>query len=169
VGRGHCQGATDLRGHPQPRAGLAFAPDGKCLAVGIEAKQVLVLDLDTGKPLRPFQGAYGIRSLVFSPDGKTLMTRQRHLLRDPPRRGTGKKPFPFAAHQHYVGNLSFSPMAGRCAPVLRTRRCMSGTPRKARRCGDSLGPAARKSTAYSPDGKLGGGGELRGVHRGSTS
>lgn len=47
---------------------LAFAPDGKTLAIGTNARTHL-LDLESGKRLRSFPGV----GPVFSPDGKTVV------------------------------------------------------------------------------------------------
>jgi WD40 repeat protein len=55
------------------RSALAFAPDGKSLAVALGADQVGVFDVSSGKGLRRFAGRRGLgASIVFSPDAKVL-------------------------------------------------------------------------------------------------
>src|SRR5205823_11128301 len=56
---------------------FAISPDGKILACGADYDRGLLLyDLESGKPIRQIVPADGaritIRSLAFSPDGKTL-------------------------------------------------------------------------------------------------
>ncbi|MBI4861779.1 MAG: PQQ-binding-like beta-propeller repeat protein [Candidatus Riflebacteria bacterium] len=50
----------------------AFSPDGSMLAASRRNDEVLVLDLATGKPARVVTGRNEVRSVVFSPDGRTL-------------------------------------------------------------------------------------------------
>jgi WD40 repeat protein len=58
-----------------PRAGgvwcLAFAPDGKFVALGSGEKEVLLWDLSSNQLLRVEQGN-GVRGVAFSPDGRRL-------------------------------------------------------------------------------------------------
>ena len=78
--------------HDNPKSGspsdfsqvlaIAFSPDGKLMASGGYANDkgnyfARLWDVETGKELRRFmhgEKGYGIRSLAFSPDGKTLAT-----------------------------------------------------------------------------------------------
>ena len=59
--------------------GLAFSPDGKLLAVpgpggGDSGNTVVLIDAAAGKALRKIELPQSVRSLVFSPDGRTLAT-----------------------------------------------------------------------------------------------
>jgi WD40 repeat protein len=60
---------------PDSITGLAFAPDGKLLAVYGRAKTVSLIDPATGKEVRQLKGhEKAILSAAFSADGKTLAT-----------------------------------------------------------------------------------------------
>ncbi|WP_247689505.1 WD40 repeat domain-containing protein [Streptomyces sp. RK62] len=65
-------------GHDQPLRAVAFAPDGRTLAVvAIEddGDRVTLLDTTTGRAQRTIEpGARSPLSLAFSPDGHTLAT-----------------------------------------------------------------------------------------------
>lgn len=68
-----------LTGHPQPVFGLAFNPAGTELVTGDESARIYVWNAKTGKKVREFQRtaqthARGIQSIVFSADGKSLIT-----------------------------------------------------------------------------------------------
>ena len=54
--------------------GLAFAPDGKALALaGADSPTVHLWDVASGKDLRPLHGHRGdVQAVAFSPDGRTL-------------------------------------------------------------------------------------------------
>lgn len=56
-------------------ASVAFAPDGKTLAVGIFSPVVKLFDVASGKAVGKFEGhTDAVRAAVFSPDGKALIT-----------------------------------------------------------------------------------------------
>jgi RNA polymerase sigma factor (sigma-70 family) len=61
-------------GNPDVAAQHAFAvsPDGKKIAVGTGAKDVVVWDVDKGVGLATLTGHTKVSSLAFAPDGKTL-------------------------------------------------------------------------------------------------
>jgi WD40 repeat protein len=67
---------TDLNtGAPLWATGLAYASDGKLLAVGQEDGKILLLDASTGEVKKTLNGHQGIvvsRGLQFAPDGKQL-------------------------------------------------------------------------------------------------
>src|SRR5262245_50346606 len=50
---------------------VAFSPDGKTLAAGIEDNTIQLWDVRAGQLIRSFEGHSGaVRSVAFSPDGK---------------------------------------------------------------------------------------------------
>ena len=55
---------------------VAFSPDGRHVAVGGRGGEVLVLDLETGEPVRPPVVGHDdvVLSVTYSPDGKRLLT-----------------------------------------------------------------------------------------------
>lgn len=57
-------------------AGVAFSPDGKLLASG--AQEVQLSDAATGQPVRTLTPRTYTASIVFSPDGKTLVAQHEH-------------------------------------------------------------------------------------------
>jgi RNA polymerase sigma factor (sigma-70 family) len=99
--------------------GIAFSVDGKWLASGGFANDkgtyfARLWDVKTGKELRRFMHAknsYGIPSLAFSPDAKTLATRShdgRLRLFDVDT-GKERKAFPKDGGGRRLGTVAFSP------------------------------------------------------------
>lgn len=63
-------GMSAVEGNPES---LAFSPDGKLLAVGLESGAVLLLDASTGANAGSLAGPAGsVLSLAFTPDGRFL-------------------------------------------------------------------------------------------------
>ncbi|HVR72003.1 MAG TPA: c-type cytochrome domain-containing protein [Vicinamibacteria bacterium] len=98
---------------PAPVYALAFAPDGKTLAVAGH-KEVRLIDLSTGTIARTLLGASDtVRAVAFSPDGKTLAGGG-----GPPARGgetvlwnaeTGEEIRRVEGHRDFVYAAAFSP------------------------------------------------------------
>jgi WD40 repeat protein len=103
---------------------LAFSPDGKILAATAEKENTIQLwDVSTGKALqslRPawvhdYSGAYG--AMVFSADGKLLVTAGRHGADDLGKNGlinlwdvtSGKRIKQWSGQQGCIVSLAFSP------------------------------------------------------------
>jgi WD40 repeat protein len=57
-----------------PAWSLAFAPQGRTLAVGQNNGEVLLLDLERGRTVLRLHHTVAVRALAFAPDGKTLVT-----------------------------------------------------------------------------------------------
>ena len=99
--------------------GIAFSPDGKWMASGGFANNqgnyfARLWEVKTGKELRRFlhgKNSYGIPSLSFSPDAKTLATRAhdgRLRLFDVDT-GKERKTFPKDGGGRRLGTVTFSP------------------------------------------------------------
>ena len=87
---------------------VAFSRDGKLLATGTYSRTYL-WDVQTRTYLQMLGDKVGSRSLVFSPDGKTLISCSRfntvHLLEVK----TGIELRKMIAHTHAIGSIAFSP------------------------------------------------------------
>lgn len=53
---------------------LAFSPNSRMLASGSIVEDIKLWDVSTGEPIKTLSGPKDIRSLIFSPDGKTLIS-----------------------------------------------------------------------------------------------
>jgi WD40 repeat protein/beta-lactamase regulating signal transducer with metallopeptidase domain len=87
---------------------LRLAPDGKRLAVA-HAQSVRVLDLETGKQLRQFDGhGQGVTDVAWSPDGKTLLSGSYDNTARLWDVETGRELHVFRGHRNYVWSVNFS-------------------------------------------------------------
>lgn len=86
---------------------LAFSPDGKTLASANE-KQLTLWEVPSGKKLRILSGhKRGLKSLVFTPGGKTVITGKfKKICKGKVGGGVIKE---FGAHTSYVSALAISP------------------------------------------------------------
>jgi len=82
VGRGTGQ-RTKILLTPSPVTGLAWAPDGNTLAVGMKDGSVIVWNRVTERQISwklPANYQDAVRGLAFSPDGKSLATGARGVI-----------------------------------------------------------------------------------------
>lgn len=142
---------TTRWGCPATIQQLAFAPDGKTLAVGCEDRTVRLFDLANGKELRRFGDTFQPRAVfAFSPDGKGLLVASNHalLLFDP---ATGKELRRFD-HPGDCRSVAFSPDGNRFAAGCQgiVRLCESRTGKVVR---ELPWPGKARLLVFSADGK----------------
>jgi WD40 repeat protein len=98
--------------------GLAFAPDGKMLAIGLADGSVALVEPGTGKLIRTLTGHTGIvvsRGVAFAPDGKTLATASFDGTVRLWDVASGAQTGEFTRHDLRVLSISFSPDGARLA------------------------------------------------------
>ncbi len=112
-----------LNGHQHRVYSVAFSPDGKTLASGSDDNTIRLWRVDTGETERiltghagEFEGVdngpssvEGVKSVTFSPDGKTLVSGGGDNVIHLWDIGTGKRKMTLIGHTHWVFSLAFSP------------------------------------------------------------
>ena len=82
VGTGEIQ--QELAGHRYGAQALAFSPDGNTLAsLSTQDSKICLWDVDTGASRHTFNEftAGGINMILFSPDGRTLASKEENVIR----------------------------------------------------------------------------------------
>jgi RNA polymerase sigma factor (sigma-70 family) len=134
---------------------VAFAPGGKVLATGSSGRVVRFWDVATGRELRQMHGfREEIRSLAFSPDGKTLAAASGGAiqLRDVT---TGRPRQPAEGHHSQLRVLACSPTAPLLASAGDDRVIVLwdvAAGKEVRRLAGHAGCGS--ALAFSPDGKV---------------
>jgi WD40 repeat protein len=98
---------SETRGHVMA---LAFSPDGKILASGIDDSTIKLWDVATGKTMTTLSGGYF--TVAFSPDGRILVSGMSGLMDDPIKLwdvGTGAKLANFGDEFCGSYSIQFSP------------------------------------------------------------
>ncbi len=111
-----------LSGHQHRVYSVAFSPDGKTLASGSDDNTIRLWDVDTGETQRILTGhagefevdngpfsVEGVKSVAFSPDGKTLASGGGDNVIHLWDIGTGKREMTLVGHTNGVFSLAFSP------------------------------------------------------------
>jgi RNA polymerase sigma factor (sigma-70 family) len=133
---------------------LAFAPDGKTLAVVGWSSTVHRFDVKTGKELTLPEGhRWAVHGLAWSPDGRTVLTGGDRTFRlwDA---ATGKERFRSPEQDGLVGSVAFSPDGKVLAVVVEARdpvRLFDTTGRELFRLGGDRQKV--DSVVFTPDGK----------------
>lgn len=133
---------------------VAFAPDGKTLAIAIYDRTARLLDSSSGRELRTFRGHdKEVRSVAFSPDGKILATGswdRTIKFWDP---ATGELKTTLEGHTARVMGLSFSPDGGTLASVGDKDAILwDSKTGNQRRALAGHGTFVMRSITFSPDG-----------------
>ena len=157
-----------LNGHTDRVYSVAFSTDGKTLASGSDDNTIRLWNVDTGETQRiltghagEFEGVdnghssvEGVKSVAFSPDGKTLASGGGDNVIHLWDIGTGKRKMTLVGHTHWVFSLAFSPdgktlASGSVDSDIRLWDPRTGEPKKTL---TGHGNWVR-SIAFSPDGK----------------
>ena len=112
-----------LNGHTDRVYSVAFSTDRKTLASGSDDNTIRLWDVDTGETQRILtahagevegvdnghSSVEGVKSVAFSPDGKTLASGGGDNVINLWDIGTGKRKMTLVGHTHWVFSLAFSP------------------------------------------------------------
>ena len=111
-----------LNGHKHRVYSVAFSPDGETLVSGSDDNTIRLWDVDTGETERILTGhagefdvdngpfsVKGVKSVAFSPDGKTLASGGGDNVIHLWDIGTGNRKMTLVGHTNGVFSLAFSP------------------------------------------------------------
>jgi WD40 repeat protein len=95
---------------PKENRSLAFSPDGRTIASGLNSGEAVLWIVESGERVRTLAGhAYSVDEIAFAPDGKTLASGSSDgtfILWDA---ASGKQLFKFAGGEYYVNGLAYLP------------------------------------------------------------
>ena len=157
-----------LNGHEHRVYSVAFSPDGKTLASGSDDNTIRLWSVDTGETKRiltghagEFEGVdngpssvEGVKSVAFSPDGKTLASGGGDNVIHLWDVETGKSKMTLIGHTHWVFSLAFSPDGKTLASGSVDSDIRLWDPHTGQHKKTLTGHSAWiRSIAFSPDGK----------------
>src|SRR6266545_3049707 len=148
--------------HPDSISGLAFAPDGKLLAVCGSATTVSLLNPATGKEVRRLQGhTKAVLAAAFSPDGKRLATTSEDFTCRMWNVADGKQRGQMNTNKLRAPLLAWSPNGKWLAwwdeePKIRVRDVVTGAEQASFAAGGALFILDWRQSAlrFAPDGTL---------------
>jgi WD40 repeat protein len=89
---------------------MAFSPDGRCLALGLQSGEVQVWDAAIGREAFRRKGhTKSILSLAFSPDGKLLASAGADGMAKVWEAATGREKQAFHGHTSWINHVTFAP------------------------------------------------------------
>ena len=157
-----------LNGHEHRVYSVAFSPDSKTLASGSDDNTIRLWSVDTGETKRiltghagEFEGVdngpssvEGVKSVAFSPDGKTLASGGGDNVIHLWDVETGKSKMTLIGHTHWVFSLAFSPDGKTLASGSVDSDIRLWDPHTGQHKKTLTGHSAWiRSIAFSPDGK----------------
>ena len=156
-----------LSGHKHRVYSVAFSPDGKTLVSGSDDNTIRLWDVDTGETQRILTGHAGefevdngpfsdegVKSVAFSPDGKTLASGGGDNVIHLWDIGTGKRTMTLFGHTGGLFSLAFSPDGKTLASGSHDSDIRLWDPHTGQQKKTLTGHSAWvRSIAFSPDGK----------------
>ena len=143
----------ELPGHA---GAVAFTPDGKQLALAGTGGRVFIVDAETGALLEEFSaGPAGIEQMVFSRDGRRVLTSSSENTARVWESGTWRPVTPALAHQGRIESIRFSPDDARVLTASQDGTAQVWNATNGQRVAPPLRHArALQAAAFSADGRL---------------
>ena len=96
-------------GHTDWVNSVAFSPDGKLLASGLDDRTIRLWEVSSGKQLAQLEGhRYGTNCVAFSPDGKLLVSASSDTAAQLWEVSSGKQLARLQGYTHRVNHVAFS-------------------------------------------------------------
>jgi WD40 repeat protein len=156
LGRTPPQDPADDTGSDRRVSALAFSPDGRLLAAGLDEGLLVIWDVATGAERRRLPGHEGrVTSLAFAPDGARLVSGSLDRTARLWDLATGNELRRFGQHEDSVRSVAFSPdsrlVAAACGDWEGVWLWDASTGREVGRI--RCGQTRLHQVAFSPDGR----------------